>query len=144
MEAPRSRFGPFLEWLIAAGVIALVVAGVYQIGHIGRQVHDMRAITPVIAEERPPAEPPAGIPPRTVSVPILVLLDGTVLRVGDRLSEVASRVGLAAQLGPDVIERATRGERFTRFYESVGSRFALVLEKLDADSEPRVAAIYLQ
>ena len=141
MEAPRSRFGPFLEWLIAAAITALVVAAV---SLVGREVRDMRAMTPVIAEERPPAEPPAGLPPRTVSVPMLLLLDGTEVRVGDRLSDVATRIGQAAQLGPDVIERATRGERFTRFYQYVGSRFALVLEKFETDAEPRVAAIYVQ
>ncbi len=141
MEAPRSGFGPLLEWLIAAAVIALIMAA----ASVGvREFRDMRALTPVIAEERPAAEPPAGLPPRTVSVPMLVLVDGTELRIGDRLSEVATRIGQAAQLGPDVIERAAAGERFTRFYQYVGSRFALVLEKLDADNEPRVAAIYLQ
>jgi hypothetical protein len=140
MEAVRSRFGSFVEWLIAAGAIALVLAaGSFAV----RQMQSLPAITPVIAGA-PAAEPPAGVPPRTVSVPMIVLADGKELRVGARLSEVAALVGQAAQVGADAVERASGRERLTRFYNYVGARFALVFESGDGPAEPRLVAIYLE
>ena len=142
MEAARSRLGlaSFVEWLIAAAVIALVLVG----GAIAvREIRTVRPVTPVHAGA-PVAEPPAGVPPRTVSVPMLVLADGKELRVGARLSEVAALVGQAAQVGADAVERAAGRERFTRTYDYIGSRFAVVFEPANAAAEPRVVAIYRQ
>ena len=140
MEAARSRLGSFVEWMIAAGLmVAVLGAGSFVV----RQVQKVRAVTPVIAEEAAVSEPPAGVPPRTVSVPMLVLPDGKELRVGARLSEVAALVGQAAQVGADAVERAAGRERITRFYNYIGSRFAVVFEPVDT-TDARIVAIYLQ
>lgn len=139
MEATRSRLGSFVEWLIAAGLIAFVLlAGMVLL----RELQGLQPMTPVIART-PPSEPPAGVPPRTVSVPLVVLPDGNELRVGTPLSEAAALLDQAVQVGADAVERAAGRERLTRFYDYVGSRFAVVFEPADAP-EPRVAAIYLQ
>jgi hypothetical protein len=142
MEARRSRLGfaSFVEWLIAAGVIGVVlVAG----SLIVREIRTVRAVTPVLAG--PAAmEPPPGVPPRAVSVPMVVLADGKQLHVGARLSDVAAVLGQAAQVGADAIERAAGRQRLTRFYDYIGSRFAVVFEPSDPASEPQVVAIYLQ
>lgn len=141
MEASRSRLGSFLEWLIAAALIAAVLgAG----SVVVREIRTLRAVAPVIAEEAAVLDPPAGVPPRTVSVPMLVLADGQELRVGARASEVLALVGQAAQVGVDAVERAAGRERLTRVYSYIGSRFALVFEPAEADDDPRVVAIYLQ
>ncbi len=139
MEATRSRLGSLLEWLIAATVMVVVLAA----GSIVvREVRNVRAITPVIAEEGSALEPPAGIPPRSVSVPMLVLADGKELRVGARGSDVTALIGHAAQVGADAVDRVAGRERLTRFYTYVGSRFALVFEPAEGEAGLRVAAIY--
>ena len=140
METTRSRFGSFLEWMIAAAVIGAVVGGGLV---VVRQIQRVRAVTPVTAHGAAVAEPPAGVPPRTVSVPMLVLADGKELRVGTPMSELAALVGRAAQVGEDLVERAAGRERITRFYNYLGSRFVVVFEPADA-AEARVAAIYLE
>jgi hypothetical protein len=102
--------------------------------------------TRVIAREASvPARPaPAAVPPRAVSVPILLLSDGTAVRAGESLSDVAARLGCQAEVGAQAVERAPNGERLTRFYEHAGSRFVLVFEPLEPEAEPTVTAIYLQ
>lgn len=141
MAVTRSRVASLLEWLIAAAV-SIVALGAGAI--VVSEVRSMRAVTPVIAEEAVPAEVPDGIPGQTISLPVLLLADGKAVRVGDRSSEIASQIGDAALPGPDLVERAGTRQRITRFYNYVGSRFALVLERSQADTEARVTAIYLQ
>jgi hypothetical protein len=41
------------------------------------------------------------------------------------------------------IDRASSGERVTRFYVQRGQQFAIVLERLAGDGQVRIAAIYL-
>jgi hypothetical protein len=136
MRATRTRIVSVVEWLIAAGVVAgLLAAG----SLVVREARDVRAVTSVSAAEVVLSEPPDDVPPRTVSLPMLLLSDGKRVQIGDTLSAVVSRVGMAAQLGSE----PAKGERFTRFYSYVGMRFALVFQRKDAGSEPRVAGIYL-
>ena len=42
---------------------------------------------------------PAGVPPRAVSVPVLLLPDGKEVRVGETLSQIAQRLGREAEAG---------------------------------------------
>ena len=141
MEATRVRFVPLLEWLLAAGfmlgALAAVAIGV-------RDFHTVRAIPPVSAEEAPAPEPPPVVPPRAVSVPLLSLPDGQVLRIGDAASQILERLGVWAQIGGDSFDRDGVTERITRFYEYSGARFALVFEPARSDAAPRVVAIYRQ
>lgn len=106
-----------------------------------RQAQRVR-VTPVIAEEAAAPPAPAGVPPRTVSVPMLLLADGKELRIGTPMKDLAALVGRAAQVGEDFVERGSR-ERITRFYNYLGSRFVVVFEPLDP-AEARVTAIYLE
>jgi hypothetical protein len=85
-----------------------------------------------------------GVPSRAVSVPILLLPDGKEVRVGDSLAAVASRFGDEAQVGSQMVDRASNGERLTRFYEHAGTQFILVFEPFEAGGTQRVAAIYVQ
>ena len=140
MPAATTRFSSILEWLLAAAVMlaALAVASL-----IVREFRTVRAVTPVIAEEANAPDPPPGVPSRAVSVPILVLADGKEIRVGDRASDVAGRIG-DAQVGVDAVELGTARQRVTRAYRYIGAQFALVFEAFDVGVEPTVVAIYLQ
>jgi hypothetical protein len=130
-----------LEWLIA--VVCIVAAlGVGSITF--RELRAVPAATPVIAEEAPVPEAPAAVPPRAVSVPMLVLGNGIQLHVGERLSAIKEKVDPAWQLGDDALERTPDGDRVTRLYNSGSQQFLLVLEPAAPDKELRVSGIYLQ
>ena len=142
MQATRVRFVSFLEWAVAAVVLAAVAA----LGSIvAREIRTLDAVTPVIAGDTLPDPPgPAGVPSRAVSVPILLLGDGNIVRVGERLETVAARLAGAFEIRPHSVERAPNGERLPRFLEYAGARVVLVFEPFAAKGEPRIAAIYLQ
>lgn len=142
MDAPRPRFRSVLEWLAAALVTAmLVIAG----SLLFREVRTIQATTTV--EASTPALPsvPAGVPSRAVSIPLLLLPDGTAIRLGERASAIAARLGEAAQVTAEAVDRgAGPWERVTRLYSYSGMQFALVLEAPDGSAEPRITGIYLQ
>ena len=143
MEAIRARFGSALEWVVAAAFIVAVVA----IGSIvWRELRTVTATLPVIAHESQAEAtvPPAGVPARAVSVPVLLLPGGTAVRVGEGVAAIAARLGRQAEVGTQTVDRARFGERLTRFYEHLGTRFVLVFEPFEEKGEPKVAAIYLQ
>jgi hypothetical protein len=96
-----------------------------------------------IAPARPLVAVPPAVPARAVSVPVLPFLDGKEVRVGETVSAVAARLGRAAEIGRQEVDRGSLGERLTRFYEYSGSRFILVFEPFERNGEARVAAIYL-
>jgi len=136
----RVRFASVFEWLIAAAfLVATVVVG-------SLVVREIRVNPP--ARALPAARPlvasiPPGVPMRAVSVPVLPFLDGKEVRVGETVFAVAARLGRAAEIGRQDVDRGSLGERLTRFYEYAGSRFILVLEPFERNGEARVAAIYL-
>ena len=98
------------------------------------------------AAARAPRPPPwprgrqraPSVPERALSVPVLPLVDGQELRIGDSVSAVAERLGRAAESGRQEVDRGAVGERLTRFYEYSGSRFILVFEPLEQDGEARL------
>ena len=141
MDATRARFGSLLEWILAAVCIVAILA----IGSIAvREFRTVAAVTPVIAHEAALPDPPAAVPSRAISVPMLLLPNGVELRVGDPAAEVVSRLGRQAEVAAPSIDRSAAGERVTRFYEQGGTRFVVVLEPFADDAQVRVAAIYVQ
>lgn len=141
MEATRARLGAALEWILAGACIAaaFIIASL-----VVREMRSVSATVPVIAGEAPPASPPAGLPGRAVSVPMLLLPGDKTIRVGETVAAVAARLGRNAEVGAQTVESARFGERLTRFYEHQGTRFVLVFEPFERGGDPRVAAIYLQ
>ena len=140
MDATRPHVSSLFEWLVALACILAVVA----IGSVlMRDISNVTAIAPVIAHEEPLPDPPATVPPRSVSVPVMLLADGSELHVGDAAADVLADIGANSEVAPPTIDRTALGERVTRFYAQNGQRFALVLQPLAADGEVRVAAIYL-
>jgi|SRR5688572_9729348 hypothetical protein len=142
METTRFRFGSILEWALAAALIAAVVAGG---STLFQELRTVRAVVPVIAGEASIyPEPPAGIPSRAVSVPMLLLGNGREVQLGDRVSEVTDRLGGAVKVLSESLERDAVRERLTRFYSDVGLQFVVVFEAIELNAEPRVAAIYMR
>ena len=138
MDATRARVSSLFEWLAAL----VCIIGVVAIGSVlMRDLSTVSAVAPVIAHEEPPSEPPATIPPRSVSVPLIVFGDGSTLRVGDPASAVSAHVGIEAEVAPPALDRTTSGERMTRFFAQDGQRFVVVLKPITGDV--RVAALYL-
>jgi hypothetical protein len=144
MDATRFRFGAIVEWAVAAAAIVAVVALVSFADREVRNVTAVTAVTPVIAREAssPAIAPPAAIPPGAISVPLLLLGDGTKIDIGETASEVAARLRPSAEVASPAVERAPNGERVTRTYELQGIRFQLVFEPFEESAEPRVVAIY--
>jgi len=141
MDATRARFGSLLEWILASVCIVAILA----IGSIAvREFRTVAAVTPVIAHEATLPDPPAAVPSRAISVPMLLLPNGVELRVGDPAAEVVWRLGRQAEVAAPSIDRSAAGERVTRFYEQGGTRFVVVLEPFADDAQVRVAGIYLQ
>ena len=136
----RSRFGPVLEWLVAALFLGATVAVSAMI------VTELRApVRPRAALSTPTAVSlPAAIPPGAVSVPVLPFSDGKEMRLGESLSAIATRFGRAAERGKQEVDRGVLGDRLTRFYEYSGTRFIVVFEPFERDGEARVAAIFRQ
>lgn len=143
MEATpvRARLGSALEWLVAA---TFLVATLGVASLIVRELRTVpRADTAAAAEPAGPAVPSA-VPARAISVPVLLLLDSKEVRVGDTVDDVSRKLGRAAEVGRQTVDRGALGDRLTRFYEHHGTRFVLVFEPFERQGPLRVAGIYLQ
>jgi hypothetical protein len=142
MDATRAgfRFAPALEWVVAAAFLAATF------GVISLIVRELRMspAPPAQVIASMPAALPAAVPARAISVPVLLLVDGRQVKVGDTVEQVAAVLGRAAETGTQVVDRGAVGERLTRFYELGGTRFVLVFEPFERSGQMRVAAIYLQ
>jgi hypothetical protein len=129
-----------LEWFIAA--ICLSVAAM-----VGSMIVRELGAQPAPATASPGREiaatAPPSVPARAVSVPVLPLVDGKELRIGDTVQAVAGRLGRSAESGRQELDRGSLGERLTRFYDYRGARFILVFEPFERNGEARLAAIYL-
>jgi hypothetical protein len=145
MDAVRSsarlRLAPLFEWLIAA---AFLLATIAVASLVVREVQGPARVAAAVTPARPLVSSiPPAVPAGAVSVPILPFLDGKDIRVGETAAAVAERLGRAAEMGRQEVDRGTLGERLTRFYEYSGARFILVFEPFERNGEARVAAIYL-
>lgn len=142
MDATRPRLGPVLEWLIAAAFLLATLA----VGSlIVQELRAARAVAVTPVQQAPESSSlPPSIPARAISVPVLLLLDGKQLRLGDTLEQVSGLLGRAAELGKQEVSRAALGERLTRHYDHAGTRFILVFEPFEQNGGPRVAGIYIQ
>jgi hypothetical protein len=142
MDALRVRLGWLVEWAIAAAFLTATFA----VGSL--IVRDLQAsrVSPSLPVARAASASsgiPAAVPAGAVSVPVLPFRDGKEIRVGDSASAVATRLGRAAELGRQEVDRVRLGERLTRFYEYAGFRFIVVYEPFEKNGDHRVSAIYL-
>ena len=141
VRVSRLRLDPLFEWLIAA---AFLLATIAVASLVVREVQGPARVAAAVTPARPLVSSiPPAVPAGAVSVPILPFLDGKDIRVGETAAAVAERLGRAAEVGRQEVDRGTLGERLTRFYEYSGARFILVFEPFERNGEARVAAIYL-
>jgi hypothetical protein len=136
----RARFAALFEWMIAAAFLAATVAVAVM---IVRELRVAVQAVPAPAVRTNVASVPPSIPARAVSVPVLPLVDGKELRIGETVESVAARLGRSAESGRQEVDRGSLGERLTRFYDYAGARFILVFEPFERNGEARLAAIYL-
>lgn len=128
--------GSLAEWAAAAAAAAAVLWGVsVWLGHQapgapGAAVADMAAAPP-------------GVPPGAQSVPLLVLVDGTTIRVGDTQADIHAALGEQPHDPAPRVSRGAFGDRLTRVYERHGTRFVVVCERTEPGGPVRVARIYL-
>jgi hypothetical protein len=141
VDAPRPRLGSAFEWVVAAAFLLATAAVAWLI------VSEMRAVRtpprPRQQRESAPVTEPAAIPAGAISVPVLILLDGAEVRVGDTLRKVTDRLGAGTNLETGA-GKSRFGERLTRAFEHGSTRFVLVFEPFERNGEPRVTAIYLR
>ena len=140
MDASRVRFGSAFEMIVVGGFLAatFVVASL-----IVRELRTDRSALPVRAETVAPSAVPSAIPTQAISVPVLLLLDGKQIRIGDSVEHIAALLGPDAEVGEGARERGPIGDRITRQYEHAGTRFMLVFEPFEARGQLRVAGIYI-
>jgi hypothetical protein len=142
MEATpvRVRLGSALEWLVAAAFLTATLAVATLL------VRDLRTAPRAATStaESATSALPTAVPARAISVPVLLLLDGKEVRVGDSVEHVSKTLGRAAEVGRQLADRGAIGDRLTRFYDHNGTRFVLVFEPFERNGQLRVAGIYLQ
>ena len=137
MDAIRARLGSALEWAVAAAcLLVILIVGAF----IARELRAVSSDTAPLGQAIEPTALPASVPARAISVPVLLLLDGKEVRVGDTATHVAALLGRAAEVGKQEVDGGSSGEQLTRFYEHAGTQFILVFER---SGELRVSAIYL-
>jgi hypothetical protein len=142
MDVVRARVGSAVEWVVAA-VFLLATLAVGSL--VMRELRAAASATPAtMAAAVTATAPPAHIPEKAVSVPLLILAPEKEIRVGDTAARVAAVLGREAETGVQQSDIGPLGERTTRFYDFSGTRFALVYESADKGGAHKVTAIYLQ
>jgi hypothetical protein len=124
------------EWTVAAVVAAVVVwAGAQAVG-------PWLAVPSSAGTIEAVALPP-GVPARAISVPTLILVDGTVVRIGDTQADLRARLGEAPEDPPPHASRGDFGDRLSRAYHRHGTHFFIVTERTEPGGAIRVSGIYL-
>ena len=140
MDSSRVSVRAIAEWVVAAAILAGIAAG----GTVAlREFRTVAAVMPVSARDSAAQVPTAGVPDRSVSVPVLLLSENLEIRVGDAAADVMKELADAREVQPPAEERGPQGVRETRVFDAAGTRFVLILEPFEHDAELRVAAIYL-
>jgi outer membrane receptor protein involved in Fe transport len=143
MDVVRARVGSAVEWVVAA-VFLLATLAVGSL--VLRELRAAASATPsaTLSAAVTATAPPAHIPEKAVSVPLLILAPEKEIRVGDTAARVAAVLGREAETGVQQSDIGPLGERTTRFYDFSGTRFALVYESPEKGGAHKVTAIYLQ
>lgn len=139
MDPSRRRIGSLVEWAVAG---ACTAAAVLLLSTAAEELRGVRPFLPVRAEEPAVAAPVVDLPSGVASIPLLLLGDAREVRLGERLADVAGRLGSLSQLVSETVEEKAGGRRITRVYNDVGVQFILVFEAV-RDAEPRLSAIFL-
>jgi len=128
------------EWLAALGVLA----GTAWIGvPLLRQLTPLASTTVTLVESSLP-ELPRGVPAGAQSVPFLILLDGTAVRLGMAETVVLARPFSRWAAGPAVAAEGVFDRQMIRPFQSGSTRFWLVLDRTARGREREVTAIFVR
>lgn len=125
-----------VEWVAAMAVAGALV-------WVGAQVVRPWLVSSAGTASIEAGAPPEGVPASAQGVPVLLLMDGTALRVGDTQADVHGRIGTAQADPPPAVSRGIFGDRLVHAFERQGTRFYVVTERTEPGGLPKVVGIYL-
>jgi hypothetical protein len=136
VDERRWRIGSLFEWLAAA----IGVAGLLWLLSVPLQNVIGRRVDAAFIEVREGLPP--GVPTGASSVPVLLLMDGRAVRVGELESTLRTLVGDGETVAL-LPTRAAAADQSTRAYGIDGIRFFVVCERPDRGSPMRVSGIFV-
>ena len=137
MDERRLRIGSLFEWMAAAlGVAGLVWVLSVPFQHLSGPRVDAALVD--VREKLPP-----GVPGGATSVPVVMLLDGRSLRVGDLESKLRALLPSSGLQGPPVVTANEFGDRSTYSYVIDTTRLYVVCERAERSGPIRVAGLYV-
>jgi hypothetical protein len=125
-----------LEWL---GAVAILVGVVWL---ASSRIREWVGPLPAAIDEVELGGAP-GIPEAATEVPLLVLIDGTEIKVGDTHAALSKTLEEKHATGPSQTTTGDFGERWVRSYRHGETRFIVVCERSEPDDVLKVAGIYL-
>ncbi len=128
------------EWILALGVL---VGAVWMGGSVVQRLAPPGSTTVTLVESVLP-NLPGDVPGDAQSVPLLLLLDGSEVRLGLTEKAVRGRPFSRLTAGPVAIEKGVIDDRLVLPFRSGHSRFWVVLDRTEAGRERLVTAIYVK
>jgi hypothetical protein len=86
---------------------------------------------------------PPAVPPGSISVPFLLLVDGREVRKGMTQPEFEKVISSRDEVGERYRTAGAFGPRITKAYNHFGTRFFVTLEQTERHGAVRVTGIYL-
>ena len=137
VDERRLRIGSVFEWMAAAlGVAGLVWVLSVPLQHLSGPRVDAALVD--VREKLPP-----GVPSGATSVPVMLLLDGRSLKIGDLESKARALLPQSRLQGPPLVTANEFGDRSTSAYVIDGSRLYVVCERTERGGPMRVAGVFV-
>ena len=128
------------EWVLALGVL---VGAVWVGGPVVQRLAPLGSTSVTLVESALP-DLPGDVPDDAQSVPLLMLLDGSEVRLGMSEQAFSGRQFSRLSAGPMAIEKGVIDDRMVLPFRMGHSRFWVVLDRTEAGRERLVTAIYVK
>jgi hypothetical protein len=129
----------FAEWLLAMGVLS----GVVWVGTPLVQRLAPLGSSSVVSVQSALPDFPGHVPERAQSVPMLMLEDGAVVRLGMAEAEIRGAVLARWVDGPAISEEGVLDNRSVVPFKAGNTRFWVVLDRTEMGQDRRVTGIYV-
>jgi hypothetical protein len=129
----------FAEWLLAMGVLS----GVVWVGTPLVQRLAPLGSSSVVSVQSALPDFPGHVPERAQSVPMLMLEDGAVVRLGMAEAEIRGAVLARWVDGPAISEEGVLDDRSVVPFKAGNTRFWVVLDRTEMGQDRRVTGIYV-
>jgi len=129
-----------VEWMMALGVMA---GAMWAGAPVVQRLAPWRSSSVTLVESALP-DLPGDVPDGAQSVPLLMLLDGSAVRLGMPEKAVLSGPLSRWASGPPQLEKGVIDERLVLPFRSGPSRFWVVLDRTLPGRERSVTAIYVR